>query len=67
MGGGEEVKNYSKNRLMIFEHSSSVEYLPSQDNLLQKQFIDMVSDGNARSLFSENLAVTFGLKWHKLL
>jgi len=26
---------------------------PSQDNLLQEQFIDLVNDGNVRSLFSE--------------
>jgi len=32
---------------------TSVGDLPSQDNLLQEQFIDLVNDWNARSLFSE--------------
>jgi len=44
---------------------TSVGDLLPQDNLLQEQFIDLVNNGNARSLFSEKSAVTFGLKWHK--
>ena len=44
----------------------SVGDLPSQDNLLQEQFIDLVNDGNARRLILvKSLAITFGLKWHK--
>jgi len=52
---------------MIFERFPSVGDLPSQDNLLQEQFIDMVNNGNTRILFVKCLAVTFGLKRHKLL
>jgi len=32
---------------------TSVGNLPSLDNLLQEQFIDLVKNGNARSLFGE--------------
>ena len=36
--------------------------LPSQDNLLQEQFIDLVNDGNARRLFSEKSCSDFWIK-----
>ena len=36
--------------------------LPSQDNLLQEQFIDLVNDGNARSLFSEKSCSDFWIE-----
>ena len=38
---------------------TSVGDLPSPDTLLQEEFIDLVNDGNARSLFSEKSCSDF--------
>jgi len=41
---------------------TSVGDLPSQDNLFQEQFIDLVNDGNARRLFSEKSCSVFWIE-----
>ena len=46
-------------RLVNNLFGTSVGDLPSQDNLLQEQFIDLVNDGNARRLFSEKSCSDF--------
>ena len=58
---GEEIRQYFRDlkdfqkycRFVNNLFGTSVGGLPSQDNLLEEQFIDMVNDGNVRSLFSE--------------
>ena len=71
---GEEIRHYFPDledfqkycRFVKNPFGMSVGDLPSQDNLLQEQFIDLVNDGNARRLILlKSLAMTFGLKWHK--
>ena len=71
---GEEIRHYFPDledfqkycRFVKNPFGTSVGDLPSQDNLLQEQFIDLVNDGNARRLILvKSLAMTFGLKWHK--
>ena len=58
---GEEIRQYFPDledfqkylRFVNNPFGTSVRDLPSQDNLLQEQFIELVNDANARSLFSE--------------
>ena len=58
---GEEIRHYFPDltdfqkycRFLNNPFGTSVGDLPSQDNLFQEQFIDLVNDGNARRLFSE--------------
>ena len=40
----------------------SVSDLPSEDNLVQEQLIDLVNGGDAKYVFRECFAVTFGFK-----
>ena len=67
---GKEIRQYLEDfqkycRFVYNSFGTSVGDLPSPENLLQEQFIDLVNDGNARSLFSKKFAVTFALKRHK--
>ena len=58
---GEEIRHYFLDledfqkycRFVNNPFGTSVGDLPSQDSLLQKQFIDLVNDGSERRLFSE--------------
>ena len=64
---GEEIRQYFLDlgdfqkycRFVNNPFGTSVVDLPSQDNLLQEQFIDLVNDGNAKSLFSEKSCSDF--------
>ena len=64
---GEEIGNYFPDledlqkyfRFLNNPFGTNVGDLPSQDNLLQEQFIDLVNDGNARRLFSEKSCSDF--------
>ena len=54
----EKIRQYLENfqkycRSVNNPFVTSVGNVPSQDNLLQKQFIDLVNDGYAGSLFSK--------------
>ena len=61
---GEEIRHYFLDledfqkycRFVNNLFGTSFGDLPSQDNLLQEQFIDLVNDGNARRLFSEKVS-----------
>ena len=67
---GEEIWHYFPDledfqkycRFVNNPFGTSVGDLPSQDNLLQEQFIDLVNDGNARHLFSEKSCSDFWIK-----
>ena len=67
---GEEIRHYLPDledfqrycRFVNNSFGTSVGDLPLQDKLLQKQFIDLVNDENARRLFSEKFCNDFGLK-----
>ena len=48
--GLEDFQKYC--RFLNKPFGTSVENLPSQDNLHQEQFLDLVNDGKGRSLFS---------------
>ena len=58
---GEEIQHYFPDledfqkycRFVNNPFGTSVVQKPSQDNLLQEQFIDLVNEGNARRLFGE--------------
>ena len=66
---GEEIRHYFPD-LKDFQNycrfvnpfGTSVGDLPSQDNLLQEQFIDLVNDGKARRLFSEKSCSDFWIE-----
>ena len=69
---GKEIQQYFPDledfrSIMVFVNlfGTTAADLPSQDNLHQEQFIDLVNDGNSRNLFSEKSCSEFGLKWHK--
>ena len=67
---GEEIRQYFLDlgdfqkycRFVNKPFGTSVGDLSSQDNLLQKQFIDLVNDGNARSLISEKSCSDFWIE-----
>jgi len=66
----EEIRHYFSNledfekycRFVSNPFGTSVGDMPSQDNLLQEQFIDLVNDGNARRLFSEKSCSDFWIE-----
>ena len=70
---GEEIRHYFPDledfqkycRFVNNPFKTSVGDLPSQDNLLQEQFIDLVNVEMRDAYLVKSLAVTFGLKWHK--
>ena len=59
-----DLEDFQKYCRFVNNHfGTSVSDLPSQDsNLLQEQFIDLVNDGNARSLFSEKSCSDFWIE-----
>ena len=67
---GEEIRHYFPDledfqkycRFVNNPFGTSFGDLPSQDNLLQEQFIDLVNDGNARRLFSEKSCSDFWIE-----
>ena len=67
---GEEIRHYFPDledfqkycRFVNNPFGTSVGDLPSQDNLLQEQFIDLMNDGNARRLFGEKPCSDFWIK-----
>ena len=66
----EEIRHYFPDledferycRFVSDPFGTSVGDLPSQDILLQEQFIDLVNDGNARRLFSEKSCSDFWIE-----
>ena len=63
----EEIRHYLENFQKYCcsvnnPFGTSVGNVPSQDNLLQKQFIDLVNDGYAESLFSEKSCSGFWIE-----
>jgi len=67
---GEEIRCYipdledfhKYSRLVNNPFGTSVGDPPSQDNLLQEQFLDLVNDGNARRVFSEKSCSDFWIE-----
>ena len=67
---GEEIRHYLPDLEDFQKHcrfvnnpfGTSVGDLPSQDNLLQEQFVDLVNDGNARRLFSKKSCSDFWIE-----
>ena len=67
---GEEIRHYFPDlkdfqkycRFVNNPFGTSVGDLPSQDNSLQEQFIDLVNDRNARRLFNEKSCSDFWIK-----
>ena len=67
---GEEIWHYFPNledfqkycRFVNNPFGTSVGHQPSQDNLLQEQFIDLVNEGNVRRLFGEKPCSDFWIK-----
>ena len=58
-----DLKDFQKYCLIVNNLlGTNVRDLPSQDNLLQEQFIDLVNDGNTRSLFSEKFCCEFWIE-----
>ena len=58
-----DLENFQKYcRFVNNPFGTSFGDLPSQDNLLQEQFIDLVNDGNARRLFSEKSCSDFWIE-----
>ena len=64
---GKEIRHYFPDledfqkycRFVKNPFGTSVGDLPSQDNLLQEQFIDLVNDGNARRLMALKVLIPF--------